>query len=363
MTTRARNSIVLLAAAALLAAALIVASHVRPHRATITSAIDAIPADALAIATLRVDALRASPLARLLASEPDRAASLGPGLPTGCSFDPVERVRQLAIWVPDSQAESFGLAAMGQFPMAEVLQCARSSIGARGAVALESSADSFTLISDPTLGAGAANVAVRDGGPVLLGPPSSVARMIATAAGRVPSAAAAGDHAQMRSDLQAQAADVVLTARVSAGMRVRIREAAGGEITPLGSVLAVAAAMDLGPQARLRAIVYCEQAAACADLAQVIGQRRDEVRGSVAMRLAGVASLLDSVRVQARGERLALGAEAPVDEIVTVIERVWRWTDALGPDARPAPAPLQIPSVILPSPNEVLRPRPPDAGR
>jgi hypothetical protein len=75
-----------------------------------------------------------------------------------------------------------------------------------------------------------------------------------------------------------------------------------------------------------------------------------EVRDSLAMRVAGVAGLLQSAAIRSQGGQLAIDVRAPADEIVTVVQRVWRWDETLGAGAPPV---LPVPKLSLP--NEVLR--------
>jgi hypothetical protein len=361
LTTRRRNALALLIGAVLLAAGLVLTARSRPLSARVTSCLQAAPSQALAVLWVRVPTLRSSPLSRLLPGE-GQPGALPPGLARTCGFDPVDRLRELAIWIPDTGSDDFGLAALGDLAPHEMLRCTRAAIASRGGVVTTSSSEGFTLLSDQTLGSGAASIAMRDRDLVLLGRPAPLARMIAVVGEREESSATQGDHAHMREQLGIDAADVVLTAFVSAAVRERIRSAAGGEPTPLTSVLAVAAAVELGNRARVRAIVWCDSPLACQQLADVLQARRDEVRSSVSLRLTGVASLLQTARFQANDHQVLVTADAPAEEIVAVVQRIWRWQDALSADAQPPRPAVQVPKAIFPEPSEVLRTKPADGG-
>jgi hypothetical protein len=361
LTTRRRNAVALLIGALLIAAALVFVARSRPRSTQLTSCLQATPSQALAVLWVRVPSLRASPLMRLIPSDDDPGA-LPTALRRTCGFDPVDRLREIVLWMPDSGGDDFGLAALGDLPASEMMRCARAAIVARKGVVTTSSSAGFTLIADQTLGTGSASIAMRDRDLVLLGRGGPLARMIAVVSGQEQSAATQGDHARMRQQMGVDSADVVLTAVIGAALRDQIRAAAGNDPTPLASVLALSAVVQLGLQARLRVLFWCDSPLACRQLSDLVQARRDEVRGSVSLRLAGIASLLETANSQALGNQMLLSAEAPADQIVTVVQRIWRWQEALGNGSQPQPPALQGPKVILPEPNEVLRAKQADGG-
>ena len=269
VTTRSRNTFLLITAGLFLAAALVLLSRSRPPHPPASTPLDAVPAQALVVVQARVQNLRHSPLARLLPSASDTSAgSIAANYPRGCSFDPVEHVQQIALWIPEGASDDFGLSAFSDIAAPELIRCARGSIGARGGAATLSSREGFAVVSDRTLSETAAQVAVRDNGLVLLGRAAPLARMMAVANGSAPSAAIEGDHARMRSELGGDP-DILLTAVLSPTVRQQIRQAADGAPTPLVSLLAVAASLELGPNARLRILAFCEQPLACQDTGEL----------------------------------------------------------------------------------------------
>lgn len=353
MTTRTRNAVALLSCAALLAAIIAIAVRSAPARLTVVSPLQAVPAQAAFVLSLDLDRLRASPFSALIAD-----TSLGaPELSSGCSRRALESVRELAVWVPDDSASDFGLVATGDVDSERWMACARESIAARGGVPATSQIEGFAVTSDASQGREGAMVAVREGGPVLIANATLLHRMIATLLGRIPSALAEGDHARMRRDVGIKS-DASATLLVSQGVRNKLRELAGGEV-PIAQVGGLAIAATADEQAHVRLLAWCDGATACASLAQVAEERRAQIRGSMPLRIAGVSALLDGARVGTQGNVLVAETTVASKQVVEVLQRLWRWEDALG-DREAVPPPP--PRLVLPRPDELLRPLGPDGG-
>jgi hypothetical protein len=356
LRTRTRNALVLMTCATLLGAALVFAARSTPTRPVIRSALQAVPSHASVVLSLQLDRLRSSPFAKLIS---DASASHGGQAPS-CSLHQLDRVRQAAVWMPEGSDRDFGLAALGELSQQELVSCAREAIGARGGVVRLTQAEGFTLVEDQGLGDGAATLAVREAGPVLLARPVPLARMMAALDGRGPSAMTEGAHARMRAAIEMDG-DAVLTAVASDSFRRQIR-ALGGEQSWAASILALAAVLQAGPTAHLRVLVWCDGAPGCDEIARVLNASVGAVRESMAMRVAGVAGLLQSAVIRSRDGQMVIDVKAPADEVVTVLQRVWRWDETLGGGGAVATPPRPVVS----RPDEVLRaPRPytVDGGR
>ena len=355
MSTRTRNALAVLLAATLLGVALLLAARSAPSRRAVVSPLQAVPAQAPIVVVLRLDKLRASPFSRLV-SDASTAQNLGS---PACSARMLDRVREAALFIAEGSEEDFGLAALGDLSREALAQCARQAIGSRGGLVNLVETEGFTLVEDHALGQGAATLAVREGGPLLLARPVQLSRMIAAIEGRTPSAYDDGEHARMRSALQMNG-DVVVTAQLSNAFRQKIRAIAGQDVS-LASVLAVAGGIEAGPTAHVRVLVWCNGAPACDGLAKALQAAVAEVRDSLAMRVAGVAGLLQSAVIRAQNGQLVIDVRAPAEEIVTVLQRLWRWDETFE-----ASAPPVVPMPALSLSDEVLRaPRVPgrDGGR
>lgn len=353
MTTRARNAVALFSLAALLAAIIAVAVRSAPAGRSVASPLQAVPAQAAFVLSLDLERLRASPFSRLMAD-----TSLGsPALSSGCSRRALQSVRELAVWVPDDATSDFGLVATGEIDAERWTSCARESISSRGGVPVISQLEGFTVASDSSQGREGGMVAVRQGGPVLIANATVLHRMIAALLGRIPSALADGDHARMRQSAGIKA-DACATLIVGQGVRNRLRAIAGGDV-PIAQVGGLVIALAANEQAHVRAMVWCDAANACASLAQVVEERREQIRGSMPLRLAGVSSLLDGARVGTQGNVLVAETTADSGQVVDVLQRLWRSEDAAGEQQEVPPPP---PRLVLPRPDELLRPRGLDGG-
>src|SRR5665213_1385684 len=144
LTTRKRNAL-LLASILIAAAALFVALQRSPN-ATSSATLDAIPADAFLVTTFDIAALRDSQLAAPLAP---LVASLGATeVATHCGFEPIARVRELSIAIPEGQDGEFGILARGNFTRDEMSKCANAVIAARGGSPIETKSGDFSEVSD-----------------------------------------------------------------------------------------------------------------------------------------------------------------------------------------------------------------------
>jgi len=152
-------------------------------------------------------------------------------------------------------------------------------------------------------------------------------------------------HLRLREHITGNA-DVALSVVVGDELRSHIAQVTGQSTNLLTGVTAIAASLELASLAKLRAQVFCERAEPCQTLAKTLIERRDSARDSIAMRVAGVASLLDNAKVDVKADRLTIEASAPTQEVVSVIEKLGRW--AKGDENSEVSKP--------PQPNEVLRP-------
>jgi hypothetical protein len=354
LRTRTRNALLLCLAAALLCAALFAAARRGPRARSRPTALGFVPGAAAVVVTADLGRLRSSPLAALLRLDEARDALAAGAGPT-CGFDPLDRVTEIAFWMPENAESDFGLSAAGDLGADELARCASATIAARGGRPTTTRSSGFVLVSDASLGAGAASIAVREPGVVLLGRAAPLGRMMAVAGGRGEGVLDGGAHARLRAEL-GPGGDVRATVVLSATQRDRLRADPEPGSEELSSVLAAGASLDAGPRAVLRALVLCERAAACEKLARALTERRDEIRASTALRLAGVASLLERARIESRGDRLSVSVEVPSEDLVRVAQRIVRWDRALaGSDAPPA-ASRARPGVLV-APDEVLRAR------
>jgi hypothetical protein len=317
----------------------------RGQRAGAREVLDAVPGDSWLVVTVDVAALRASPLAKpLLGGGTSELAGLGP-LPDACGFDPVPRLRTLAVASPEGgERGDFGVVFDGDLTRSELATCAEKIIGARGGRASSSTREGFAVVEDGG-DAKRTRLAYRDGGPFLVGRGAWLDAMIDAFARKHERVSANAQHAALRAALAGSAAKgttsptVVLTALLPKALRERLKAEMGAEVGSEGdrayaAVLAVeAAGIALttgqpgaagapGPSADLTAELRCETAEACAEVEKLIERKRLDVSKGFAARLLGLSPLLDTLAVQTHGAALEITAHAPAAEVADAIQRL-----------------------------------------
>ena len=367
MTTRRRNL-------ALLAFTLVVAGVAvflferqrvlsRPSVADAsTEVLAAVPRDAFLVITVDLEALRASPLSQPLAGGAGGAGNLfGLGKLTElCGFDPLARMKQLAIAVPeDGDTGDFGVAALGAVSRDELVACAQHVIEARGGVPKVSSRGSFTLVEDglgPSELAGARSsgehaapkIALRDGGPLLVGRGAWLQAMMDVAEGTAPGLRSNTAHAALREALLGAAGaagesgprrrvapTILATAVLPRALRERLKHEMGAEGTGgNASNAAMEGVLDVetaglaittgaaGEDSYAAAELRCESDAACAEVKKLVEKTRLGFSKDFGVRLIGLGPLLDSLVVETRGTTLTATARAPTEQLASAIDRV-----------------------------------------
>jgi len=310
----------------------------------------AVPEDAWLVVTVDVDALRRSALARpLLGGGPGAGGAVDalPGLgslSSACGFDPLARLRQIALASPEGgERGEFGVAFAGDLTQRELTGCAEKAIVARGGRPVTSARDGFTVVED-TSDPQHARVAYRDGGPFLVGRGAWLDAMMDAAAGK--GARARADHEALRDALAptggAAPRAVVLTALLPRALREKLKSelaAEGGSPASLAArqgdgerayaaVLSVAAAGlalstgGSGSTTHLAAELRCETPAACDEVKKLIERKRLSASQNLGLRLVGLGPLLDSLEVEVHGTSLSARARAPTDDLARALGRV-----------------------------------------
>ncbi|MFO0587037.1 MAG: hypothetical protein U0441_05855 [Polyangiaceae bacterium] len=377
MQTRTKNAI---AAAALIATIGFVVFAVQKTRTPAglrSAALDAIPQGAIVVAVADLAALRASPEGKKML-ESDRNI---PGLGTVrevCGFDPMERVGELAIVVPAGGDEGdFGLVAAGQADDEPILACASKVIEARGGRPVITNVGSFRTVRDATMILSGAEIAVKKGGPILLGAGPYLRAMIDAADGRIPTIRTSVAHARLSELVEGSAlrATIVLTPKQREDLAQNLAE--GGGPKSAASILAAAVGVKLGPMVVLKAVIACEDPASCADVARILTKAKDERAADVTTRIVGFSKVLEDATIKAQGESIEITAQAPADQALPLLERLLvlrgvrhPTAGALpsGAESAPPPPPSGAPDalpggvpdagskagVALPPPDEVL---------
>lgn len=369
MHTRTRNAIVFGVAAALAAAGLTAVARLRGAADPGGHALDAIPSGALLVATADLAALRGSPAGAPFLREGREIPGLGK-VKDVCGFDPMDTLTEVAVAIPAAgEAGEFGLAAAGPVDADAVIACASKVIQARGGTPAVITVGAFRAVRDASMAATGGEIAVRKGGPLLLGAGAYLRAMIDAADGRAPSVRSSRAHGFLGHEVGK--ASVRVTVVLSPEQRRALADelALGGAAgSPASAIVAGAFGIELGASVGLHAVLSCDDAAACKRLAAKLEQDRDARASDFGTRVVGFGAVLGRIVIQAEGELVHARVELPADQAATLAERLlalrgMRHPMPSGeasasrprPDAPDAPAPDER---LVPD----AGPRPPPAG-
>jgi len=278
-----------------------------------------------------------------------------------CGFDPMDTLSEAAIAIPAAgDAGEFGLVATGPIDDEALVNCASRIIDARGGRAVTTTMGSFRSVRDAALATSGGEIAVRKGGPLLLGAGAYLRSMIDAADGRAPTIRTSVAHTFLGRAVGEGAlrVTVVLTPEQRRALSDEL-ESGGAAGSPAASILAGALGVKLGQTVGLHAVVSCESAAACAALAGKLAETRDARAREVALRVTGFAAVLQDIKIVPEGELVHARVELPVEQAATLLSRLL----ALRGMRHPMPPP-ETSAPPPPRPDEVVKPTPaPDAGR
>jgi hypothetical protein len=359
--TRTRNGIAFAGVAGLVAAGLVAVARDRKAPDLGPHALDAIPNGALVVATADLRALRASPLGAPFLREGREIKGLGK-VRDVCGFDPIETLTEVAIAIPAAgEAGEFGLVATGPVDDEALLACAAKIIDARGGQAVTTTLGSFRAVRDASLTTSGGEIAVRKGGPLLLGAGAYLRAMVDAADGRTPTIRSSVAHAFLGRELGDAPLRVtfVLTPEQR---RSLADELEGGGLTA-GSLRAGGVGVTLGELVAVHAIASCETASACAAIATRLTEVRDARAHDLAIRLVGFGAVLERTTISAKGELVHARVEVPVAEAATLVDRVLALRGVRHPMPGASADPLAAPRGSAAA-DEVLRAAPSraDAG-
>ena len=281
-----------------------------------------VPAGAELVVTVDVERLRATTLGRLLTAEGRQLPEVGL-LEQVCGFDPTERIQDLVVAVPGPGAPSatrgdFGIVVVGNFEASRIVGCAASVVKQRGGDPAVTPIGSFTAIRDrihPSRG----EVAVRDGGPAVLGSGEYLRVLVDIAEGRGRSEGDAGLHGELR-----RAADpggdgaIVATWQPSPGrfdaLDPRTRRV-------WMNVAGLGVRVGVSPDLELRVLVVCAQQAGCHDVTEAVRALRSRL-ALPARELLGID--LDDVSIRPQPGQVELVLHLSAKEAEAFVERLLR---------------------------------------
>ena len=263
-------------------------------------ATQAVPSGPLLLVTLDARAPRGAAFRALMDGD---ALPSSEELTRACGEDPLAGAAEVALAMPAAAAEGeFGLVIAGELREEPLVRCASRVILARGGRPVALREGAFSMVTD-VASAGEGVVAVREGGPLLLGGLPYVRRMVAASAGREPSVEVDARHVALRAE--AGEGVLVASALLSADLRERLQaEVGAAEKTPLAGVLGLG--LSLGPLDPVagRLVVGCDSERACAGVQGLLRTMQEEGGPGWKGALAGA-------EVEQRGPTVRLRAALP----------------------------------------------------
>jgi len=316
------------------------------------SVLDAVPSEAMLIVVVDMKALRATELGQRLLGQGRSIAGLGE-VRTLCGADPMDLVEQLAVVVPEAtELGGFGVFATGAFDADKFLRCAELIIRKRGGKPVRQPRHGFAVLRDTNLSLSSAELAVSDGGPLILGEPAYVsAGLKAARAGRSDRNAA---HTALRDLVQSggvAVATVVLSREQRATLIDELRNQNMVD-SPFAAVTAGALSVRLDSELHAHAVLQCGRPAACKAIAEIIDSERIEEAETLTAQAVGLSKVLQGVSVKADQTAVHLRSSIAVDEALTLLRRVLalrKLGRQLEQPAAPVPLPADAGVLVVPS--------------
>lgn len=281
-----------------------------PSPSPVTPLLDAVPRDVMWLASLDVARLRRTRAYAML--KLSGIASIEEAR-TQCDLDPLERLSEVGFFVPaDGSVGEFGIAASGGLGADEVVACTSKILESRGGKPLVSSLGSFRTVRDAS-STRVGELAVRDGGPVMIGAGAYLRTMIDTTDRAVPAVRENKVHTALRAAVGDDAV-LAVSAILTEEQRQVVRDEAKalGEAGPraLSAILAAAAGVRIdGDRALLHGVVLVD------------GGRADEVTGALEPMLAAT-PYAGRVKLVSEGSSVHAYLELTVDELAALVVRL-----------------------------------------
>ncbi len=343
---------------------------------------DAVPRDSFLVATVNLAELRRSPLHDVLFGRETLGRERSTDVPVlgakalgiakladACGFDPLTRVEQLAVAVPEEGDKGeLGMAARVSVTREELSRCTTNLAGQRGGKVETKDVGSFVVVEDSAgaLEAARPRLAYGHGGLLVVGRGAWFDAMIEAANGKKPSARDAQAHVALRSSLTSRdgwrAPTVLVSALLPRSLRERLKAEMADEVSADGhagdgsqsimsGVLGVSAvglalrAGGSGQSVDAALELVCDTEDGCAAVEKLILKKRLDWSKELGLRMVGFGPLLDSIEVKRDGVRLRVTAGAAADALASAIDRVLRLkARSPGRDERPLlPAPSPSP--------------------
>jgi hypothetical protein len=287
------------------------------------SSLDALPDGAMLIAKADVGALRRSSALAPFLSEPGEIPGIG-NVRDVCGFDPLERITEVTMGVPATGADGdFGLVASGAIDAEAFLSCASKVIETRGGRPVVNPIGSFRTVRDSAAHSSGAEIAARDGGPILLGAGTYLRAMIDAADGRIPRASSDLLHERLSREVGAGALRIMMV--LTPEQRRTLNEElirGGAQGSPAAAMIGLGLALSVDTRVSLSGVVVCDAATACAELGRTFETRRASQAEDPFVRLLRAQPLIERMTIGTEGTRIAARVDMSTDEATKLVERV-----------------------------------------
>lgn len=317
MKANVKRALLFVAAAALAGGSLLFSSR-KTELPKPTSALAAAPADSMLVLTVDLERLRTSPTFAPLVEEGRELPGIGK-LDDVCGFDPMSRLREIAFVMPSGEGDEIGVIAAGTIEAEPFLRCASQLIDRRGGKPVIEQLGSFMTVRE-WHGDQGGTIAVRNGGPVLIGEGELLRAMVRTVEEGAPNALSTR-HRELRE--QAGEGAVVASLVIPEALKEAVREELEGQEAPALRVVSAAAVMAAADTTvRVGVVANCEAPEPCAELAASLRSSRDEKMAELKTRLLGLGSLLSRLQIDAQGKTLILRVDVPAEEATKLLDRI-----------------------------------------
>jgi hypothetical protein len=314
------------------------------------SPLEAVPGTAVAVASVRLRALRAAPAWRALVGEDGDAGARE--IERLCGFDPLSLVEDTTVFVTGAEdvgLEHVGFVARGpEVQSARLVECVRRAVSEDGGGMRELRIEGERAIASAR-GSGRAAFVRSDG--VAGGTESSVAGVIRALRGDEPSAASDPMLRALWTRIGGGSRELSFVAHVPASWRrvLAARLADRTELAPLLRVAALGLSARVATDATLGAVLRAASPADAQALVEAGTRARDAVLAMPLVRLTPHGRALGALRLEAEGPDAIAGVDLDAAQLRAVAGLV---REALLPTP-PGAAPSSAPS---PAPDAVIRP-------
>jgi hypothetical protein len=245
---------------------------------------------------------------------------------TACGFDPLSLVDELAIGIPDSPDDDFGVVALGRLTAEPIAECARKMITARGGTPVTADLGRFKSVRDAK-NASSGEIAVAPNGPLLFGGGAYLRAMMAAA--EAPGGQARGSaHTGLRKVLvnhDTIQATIVLSPAQRKTIADELSKAKGE--APLGVGYIAGAGLGIrfaGNEARLLLVLRTDQPDQVAAVTELLAANLGSVAEGPAVRMIGAGEVLRRVQLETQGNDVRASVTVTGAEVADILEKANR---------------------------------------